>query len=156
MKRFLTTGAIVLLTVGAAAAQTPATPAGAKMAGGGVSQALMDLENQWVTASKAKDTDALAAILADGFVGLDSDGAMPTKAEYLARTKKANWTAMEIGDMKVTVHGDSAIVSGSWTGTGTDGTGKAINNAKERWVDTWVKTPGGKWQCVASAAAPVK
>jgi hypothetical protein len=33
--------------------------------------------------------------------------------------------------------------------------GKA-ENAKERWADTWVKTAGAKWQCVASAAAPIK
>ena len=73
----------------------------------------------------------------------------------IARTKKAKWTTNEIADVKVTVHGDSAVVTGSWTGNGTDGTGKPVN-AKERWTDTWVKTTGGKWQCVASASAPVK
>ena len=46
------------------------------------------------------------------------------------------------------------MVTGSWTGKGTDGAGKAID-AKERWADTWVKTGNGKWQCIASASAPV-
>ena len=57
--------------------------------------------------------------------------------------------------MKVTVHGDSAIVTGTWTGKGTDGTGKAVDT-KERWADTWIKMPNGKWQCVASASATMK
>jgi ketosteroid isomerase-like protein len=57
--------------------------------------------------------------------------------------------------MKVTVHGDTGIVTGTWTGKGTDGTGKPVDT-KERWADTWVKMPNGKWQCVASAAATMK
>jgi ketosteroid isomerase-like protein len=57
--------------------------------------------------------------------------------------------------MKVMVHGDAAVVTGSWTGKGTDADGKAID-AKERWADTWVKMRNGKWQCVASASAPMK
>ena len=57
--------------------------------------------------------------------------------------------------MKVQVHGDSAVVTGVWTGKGTDGTGKAFDG-KERFADTWVKMPDGKWQCVASASAPMK
>jgi ketosteroid isomerase-like protein len=73
----------------------------------------------------------------------------------LARTKKAKWTTNAIADVKIVQHGDSAIVTGSWTGKGVDATGKAVD-AKERWADTWVKTAGGKWQCVASASAPSK
>jgi len=40
-------------------------------------------------------------------------------------------------------------------GKGTDADGKSVN-AKERWLDTWVKAAGGKWVCVASASAPLK
>lgn len=153
MKRLLTIGAIVLFTGGVAAAQTPAKAAGAKAAGG-VTQALTDMENQWVKASLASDGDALAPLLSEDFVTIDSDGSMHGKAEVVARTKKAKWKTMEIGNLKVIEHGDTAIVTGSWTGNGTDGSGKAVNG-KERWADTWVKA-NGKWQCVASAAAPVK
>ncbi|MGH9175781.1 MAG: YybH family protein [Vicinamibacterales bacterium] len=52
--------------------------------------------------------------------------------------------------MKVQLHGDSAVVTGIWTGKGTDGTGKAFDQ-RERFADTWVKMPDGKWQCVVSA-----
>jgi ketosteroid isomerase-like protein len=135
-------------------AQQPRTPGGAPQSGN-VAKALMDMENQWAKASKESNGDALAPMLAEDFVMLDSDGTQHAKAEVVARTKKAKWTVNEIADMKVTVHGDSAIVTGSWTGQGTDGSGKSVNS-KERWVDTWVKTPDGKWLCVASASAPIK
>jgi ketosteroid isomerase-like protein len=153
MKQFLATGAMVLLTLGSVHAQAPANATG--KATGTVVQSLMDMENQWAKASKAGNADALAPMLSADFVALDSDGSMRTKAEVLARTKAAKWTVNEIGDLKVIVHGDAAVVTGSWTGKGTDGGGKAID-AKERWADTWVKTSDGKWQCVASASAPTK
>src|SRR6478672_8196746 len=148
MKRFLAIGVIVVLSLGGVLAQ------GGK-SGGAVVQSLMDMENQWAKASKAGNADALAPMLSDVFVALDSDGTMHTKAEALDRTKKAKWSTNEIADMKVTVHGDTAIVTGSWTGKGTDGAGKAVD-ARERWADTWVKVGEGKWQCLASASAPIK
>lgn len=151
MKRLPAAGAIVLLTVGIAVAQEAA---GSKAASS-VAQALTQMENQWAKASKASDGDALAPMLSEDFVAIDSDGSMRSKAEVIARTKKAKWVTNEIGDLKVIVHGDSAIVTGSWTGNGTDGAGKPVN-AKERWVDTWIKMTNGKWQCVASASAPIK
>jgi ketosteroid isomerase-like protein len=154
MKQFLATGVIVLLTLGGAVAQEGAK-AGSGKAAGSVAQSLIDMENQWAQASKAGNADALAPMLSDDFVALDSDGSMRTKSEVLARTKKAKWTTNEISDLKARVHGDAAVVTGAWTGKGTDGGGKAID-AKERWADTWVKTKDGKWQCVASASAPMK
>ena len=153
MKQLLATGAIVLLTVGGALAQESAKGGG--QAAGSVAQALTDMEHQWAKASKAGDGDALAPLLSDDFVAIDSDGSLRTKADVVARTKKAKWVTNEIADLKVMVHGDSAVVTGSWTGNGTDAAGKAVN-AKERWADTWIKTAGGTWQCVASASAPIK
>jgi ketosteroid isomerase-like protein len=154
MKQFLAASVILVLTFSTVLAQETAKPGGGK-ASGPVAQSLMDMENQWAKASKAGNADALAPMLSADFIALDSDGSMRTKAEVLERTKKAKWVTNEIGDLKVTVHGDAAIVTGSWTGKGTDGGGKAID-AKERWVDTWVKASSGKWLCVASASAPVK
>lgn len=116
MKSILATAAIVLATVGVVtAAQSAKTGADA-----GVSQALIAKENQWAAASKASNGDAIAPMLSEEFVALDSDGSMHSKAEIVARTKKSKWTTNEISDMKVMVYGDSAIVSGSWKGVGTD------------------------------------
>jgi ketosteroid isomerase-like protein len=152
MKRLAAFAVIALFAVGAASAQE-AAKGGATA--GAVVKALTDMENQWAKASKAGDGDAIGAMLADDFVALDSDGTLHTKADLVARTKKAKWVTNEISDMRVLVHGDSAIVTGSWVGKGTDGYGKPVD-AKERWADTWVKGANGKWMCVASAAAPVK
>jgi ketosteroid isomerase-like protein len=153
MKRLLASGAIVLLTAGFAMAQD-ATKAGSQTASG-VVQTLTDMEHQWTKISKASDGDALAPMLSADFVAIDSDGSVHGKVDVVARTKKAKWTTNEIGDIKVMVHGDSAVVTGTWTGNGTDGAGKPVN-AKERWADTWVKMSNGIWQCVASISAPIK
>jgi ketosteroid isomerase-like protein len=155
MKRLLVTAGIVLLTAGGAIAEQAGKPGAARQDDAAVTKALLALEDQWGAAAKASNGDALAPLLADSFVALDTDGTLHSKAEVIARVKKAKWVTNELGDMKVTVHGDSAIVTGTWTGNGTDGTGKTVN-ARERWVDTWVKTADGKWVCVASASAPMK
>ena len=148
MKQLLATGAIVLLTVGGAVAQESAKGGG--QAAGSVAQVLTDMEHQWAKASKAGDGDALAPLLSDDFVAIDSDGSMHTKADVVARTKKAKWVTNE--NRRPQGHGAWRF-SGCdrvLTGNGTDAAGKAVN-AKERWADTWVKTTGGTWQCVASA-----
>jgi len=119
-----------------------------------VDQQLKEMENNWNKASLSGDSDSLAPMLAEGFVNQDSDGSMRNKSETLDRTKKTKMEASELSDMQVTEHGDTAIVTGTWTGKGTGPDGKPFN-ATERWTDTWVKK-NGQWQCVASAAAPLK
>ena len=120
-----------------------------------VEKAVAGLEQQWTSAAKMSDAKAVAPLLADGFINMDSDGTMHNKAESLARLKDQKWELNEISDVKVTVHGNTAIATGEWRGKGTDANGKAVD-AHERWVDTWMKMANGKWQCVASASAPSK
>ena len=124
------------------------------LAQGGVEKALMDLERQWVKAISAGDAAALGSLLATDFVSLQADSTMQPKAAYVANTTKGKWQVNEVSDMKVKVYGDTAVVTGIWTGKGTDGTGKAFDG-KERFADTWVKMPDGKWQCVVSASAAI-
>ena len=107
-----------------------------------------------MTAAKASDGAAVGALLAENFIAIDSDGSMRTKAELVERTTKGKWTTTTLTDMKVVMHGNNTgIVTGVWTGVGTDGGGKAVDG-RERWADTWVKADG-KWRCVASASAPL-
>jgi ketosteroid isomerase-like protein len=123
--------------------------------GGGTEKAIAALEQQWVDAAKANNTDALAPLLSDKFVNTDSDGKVTGKVETLARTKASKWETDQISDVKVTVFKDTAIATGSWTGKGKDEKGQAVD-AHERWTDTWIKAADGKWQCVASAGSPIK
>ncbi len=121
----------------------------------GVQQHLMNMEKKWAEAGKANDPSALQTMLSDNFVNLDSDGTVHSKTETLARMKNAKWETNEVSDMRVTETGKTAIVSGVWRGKGTDSNGKAVD-ASERFVDTWQQMPDGKWQCIASASAPMK
>ena len=125
------------------------------VAQGGVEKALIDLEHQWVKATSASNGAALAPLLAADFVSIQSDGTMQPKAIYVANASKGKWQVNEVSDMKVQVHGDSAVVTGVWTGKGTDGTGKAFDG-RERFADTWVKMSDGKWQCIVSAGVTIK
>jgi ketosteroid isomerase-like protein len=119
-----------------------------------VEQHLKNMEQEWVKASLSSDGKMLTPLLSEDFVGIDSDGSVRSKADAIARTSKAKFESSEIADMRVSEHGDSAIVTGTWMGKGMDADGKQID-AKERFADTWVKKDG-KWTCVASASAPLK
>ena len=49
----------------------------------------------------------------------------------------------------------NVIVRGGYRGSGTEPSGKPFTEHL-RWTDTWVKTPAGKWQVVATQYTPVK
>jgi len=85
----------------------------------------------------------------------EADGKVSDKAGTLAFYKKTKWDSAEYDDVKVTVFGDTAIATGGFKGKGTDAMGKPFEN-NERWTDTWMKMPSGKWQCIASQATPTK
>ncbi len=119
-----------------------------------VSQELIALENKWTEEAKKGNTDGVAPLLWADYVTTDADSSMHNKAESLARIKAAKWEINEISDLKVTTFGNAAVVTGTWRGKGTEG-GKPID-AHERWTDTWVKMPNGKWQCVASHSSAMK
>ena len=118
-----------------------------------ITETVTRLEQQWTAAAKASDSTKVAPLLAEVFVELDSDGSIYNKSQALDRTKAAKWQVNEIGDIHVVVYGGMAMVTGTWRGQGTSADGKSID-AHERWLDTWHLN--GKWQCVASASAPVK
>ncbi len=115
---------------------------------------ITQMEEQWASDSKMGKVDAIAPMLAENFIELDSDGSLYTKTQAVDRMKGAKWEANEISDVKVTTHGNTAIATGAWRGKGTVA-GKSVD-AHEHWIDTWMKMPGGKWQCIASASAPTK
>lgn len=146
MKRMLVVCTLVLMAVTSHAQMNK---------DGSVDKAIAGMEQQWAAAAKAGNADAVAPLLADNFINMDSDGTMHNKAESLSRMKAAKWEMNQISDVKVTTFGSTAIATGAWQGKGTDSTGKAVN-AREMWMDTWVKMPGGKWQCISSASAPAK
>jgi ketosteroid isomerase-like protein len=127
----------------------------AAQASGGTEKAIVALEEQWMQSQRTNNPDLLAPLLADKFVNTSTEGKVRNRAETLAIAKATKFESVEYQDMNVTVFGDTAIVTGGFKGKGTDETGKPFDTL-ERWTDTWVKMPDGKWQCVASHGSNVK
>ena len=118
-------------------------------------KAVAALENQWLQSQKANNPDLMAPLLADKLVSTGSDGKVLDKAGMLADAKTRKYTSAEYDNVKVMVFGDTAIATGGFKGKGTEAGGKPFEE-HDRWTDTWVKMPDGKWQCVATQASPVK
>ena len=142
MKKMLLGCLICLISLGSAAwTQAQST--------GEIEKAVAALEQQWLQSQKTNNPDLVAPLLADKFVETSSDGKVMNKAEALAQSKATKYVSAEYQDVKVTVFGDTAIATGGFKGKGTDASGKPMD-VHERWTDTWVKMPSGKWQCVAT------
>ena len=122
---------------------------------GATEKAVAALEQQWLQSQKTNNPDLVAPLLADKFVSTGSDGKVQSKAESLATAKATKYDSAAYEDVKVTVFGDLAIATGVMKARGTDPSGKPLD-VNERWTDTWVKMPNGKWQCVASHQSAVR
>ena len=118
-------------------------------------KAVADLEQTWLKSQQVNNPDLIVGYLADKFVETESDGKVIDKTTAIAMLRKMKYTSAEYEDVKVTVFGNAAIATGGFKGKGTDSEGKPFD-VHERWTDTWVKMPNGKWQCVATQGTPVK
>jgi ketosteroid isomerase-like protein len=122
---------------------------------GGTEKAVAALEEQWLQSQKTNNPELVAPLLADKFVNTEVDGKVLNKTETLANAKATKYVSAEYEDVKVTIFGDAAIATGGFKAKGTDASGKPMD-IHERWTDTWVKMPSGKWQCVATHGSLVK
>ena len=118
-------------------------------------KAVAGQERQWLQSQRTNNAELLAPLLADKFVNTNMDGKVTNKTETLAEAKATKWTSVEYENMQVTVFGDAAVATGVFLGKGTDSKGKPMDD-NERFTDTWVKMPDGKWQCVASHGSQIK
>lgn len=131
------------------------SPVFAQAPGSSDAETIKQLERDWTDAQKTGNTNKLAQILADDWVGLDYDGAKMTKKELLDALKSGTMkmSSVDVGPMDVKILGSVAIVQGSDTETssskGKDTSGKWV------WMDVFVKQ-GGKWRAVRSQSAMVK
>jgi ketosteroid isomerase-like protein len=128
----------------------------AQQATGATEKSIAALEDQWLKSQKTNNADLVAPLLADKYVFTGDDGkVIMTKALNLADVKATKYTSAEYENVQVTVFCDTAIATGGSKFKGTDSSGKPID-AHERFTDTWVKMPNGKWQCVATQVSPIK
>jgi ketosteroid isomerase-like protein len=120
-----------------------------------IEKAIAELEFKWAVAQKEGKAEVVAPLLADRFVNTDTDAKVSGKDTLLANLKGGKWEQNGISDVKVIIFGHVAIATGAWVGKGVDGDGTRVDR-HERWTDTWVRMPGGLWQCVASQQTEVK
>jgi ketosteroid isomerase-like protein len=122
---------------------------------GGTEQTVADLEHKWLESQRANSPDSIAPYIADKAVITTAEGKARGKADFLKEQKATKYSSVDYSDVKVTAFGGTAIATGFFKGKGTDPEGKSFD-VNERFTDTWVKMPDGKWQCVASQSSSVK
>jgi ketosteroid isomerase-like protein len=111
--------------------------------------AVRGLETKWTESYKQRNIDILSSLLADEFVITIEDGSVYSKAGYISHSADASVhvEVAELSDLKVRVHGDTAIVTGAYHERG-ESSGKRYEY-HDRLTDVWMKV-GAKWQVVAS------
>ena len=118
-----------------------------------ISQTLQAMEQAWLDAEKNNDAAAFEQIVADDWIAVNPDGKSQTKAERAAEIKTAHVVSATLGDMRIRVFGDTAVVTGTDDEiTMTDGKKSSDHYV---WTDVFVKR-NGKWLVVASQTAQIK
>jgi len=107
------------------------------------------LELKWTESYKQRSIDILSSLLADEFVITVEDGNVYSKTGYISHTadSKVQVDVAEMSDLKVRIHGTTAIVTGAYHEKGVS-EGKPYEY-HDRLTDVWIKS-AGKWQVVAS------
>jgi ketosteroid isomerase-like protein len=107
------------------------------------------LEIKWTESYKQRSIDILSSLLAEDFTITIEDGNVYSKAGYISHSAdpSTHVKVAELSELKVRMHGDTAIVTGAYHEKG-DSNGKAYEY-HDRLTDVWMKV-GGKWQVVAS------
>jgi ketosteroid isomerase-like protein len=155
MKRASVVLAVLIAAGSLGYAQTPARPAGDKAApSAGAEQALMKIENEILAALLKRDAAAFGRHFADDAVLTTPDGTVQTKAQLLGDVKSGDLVleSSSISDMKVSVHGDAAVVTYATTDKGKYK--KQDISGRFRWTDVFVRR-GGEWKLVAGQGTPI-
>jgi len=78
-----------------------------------ISQTLQAIERTWLNAEKNHDAATFDKLVADDWIAITPDGKRQTKAERAAEIKTADISSATLGDMKVRVFGETAVVTGT-------------------------------------------
>lgn len=112
----------------------------------GVEQEILKLEQVYDDAFLKKDRAGLERLLADDFVYIHSNGTLANRAAEITEAMSADikWTGSKLDGQRVRVYGDTAIVTGIQTLTGS---GKGYVSGARRYTNLWVRR-NGRWQTV--------
>jgi ketosteroid isomerase-like protein len=112
-------------------------------------QQLLDVEHQWVQTALDGDATAFVGLMADNYVALLPDGRTRDKASWVEgiRSGQMKYQSVELRNLKVFLHGDTAVVTGEFTQKGNSC--GHDNSGTGAYVDTWVNRRG-RWELIAS------
>jgi ketosteroid isomerase-like protein len=110
-------------------------------------QEVLAMEKQWNDARAKTDRDAFSRLIADDFVAFAPQDQVGNKAGVIKNYRAPNLEAIESGEVKVRIYGDTAVVTGwnirKWRILDRE------KSPQERFTNVWVKRDG-KWQIVSS------
>lgn len=111
--------------------------------------AVRALELKWTQSYRQRNIDILSSLLADDFVITIEDGSVYSKAGYISHSAdtSVHVDVAELSELKVRMHGDTAIVTGAYHEVG-ESNGRRYEY-HDRLTDVWMKT-GARWQVIAS------
>ncbi len=111
-------------------------------------QAISQIEMQWCAGIVKADAAAIGALLSEDFTDVTMDGSVENKAQALADLKIDKTTVCDTDELKVRVHGDSAIAVGrtKWV--------TPKYNMYYRFTDSYVRRDG-HWLAVASQSTQI-
>ena len=115
-------------------------------------QALLQLEKDWSSASKRQDTGWMERNYAAGYTWTGPEGNINDRKTDIADTANVTFESMEASDTRVSVSGDTGVVTGVSTVKG-----KFKNqdiSGTYRFTDTFVRR-GGQWMILASQVTRV-
>jgi ketosteroid isomerase-like protein len=123
--------------------------------GGDPENAVVQTERELCTAYLRSDADAIARGVMEDYTLTNSTGKITTRANDIEEAKKNDpkYEVFENYDMKVRVHGDTAIVTGRTHTKGISG-GKPFDS-EFQFTDTFVKD-GGRWRLLAGHVSKVR
>jgi len=107
------------------------------------------LEEKWTESYRKRQLDILSSLLAEDFVITVEDGNTYSKSGYITHTADSSVQVdiAEILDLKVRMHGNTAVVTGAYHEKGKSN-GKPYEY-HDRLTDVWMKV-GNKWQVISS------
>ncbi len=144
MKRFLVMMVMSLIGISLVSAQEKANQTSKNSK---AEQEVLQMEKAWNDARAKTDRAAFERLIADDFIIFAPNGQSAEKASLIKGYRAPNLEAIENGDIKVRVYGETVVVTGwnirKWR------TMDRETSPQERFTNVWVKRKG-KWQIVSS------
>lgn len=125
-----------------------------KKSSNGVEQAVLKLEQQWEDALIKSDAAALEKLYDDSMIYTHSSGSVDNKSAYIGNIKSGvtKYQSMKRDDIKVSVYGNTALVTCHWEVHVLARGNKIDTDA--RYIHVYVKQKDG-WKMVAHQATRI-